>query len=75
MSYYYETRVSPRGLYRTRDGYVAGVCGGIADYFDLSSFWIRLLMAGFIFFTGLFPGLFVYILLALVMKKEPYYSY
>ena len=70
MSYYAPTR---QGLYRSRDGIVAGVCGGIADYFDVSAFWTRVLMALFIFCTGLFPGVFVYIILALLMKKDPYY--
>ncbi|HHP7233096.1 MAG TPA: PspC domain-containing protein, partial [Desulfobacterales bacterium] len=31
-----------RGLYRSRNGVILGVCRGIADHFDFSVFWIRL---------------------------------
>ena len=35
------SRMSRRGLYRSRNGVLLGVCRGIADYFDFSVFWIR----------------------------------
>ena len=35
------SRMAGRGLYRSRNGVILGVCRGIADYFDLSAFWIR----------------------------------
>ena len=40
MAYDYGT-YHRTGLYRSRDGMLAGVCRGIADYFDLSVFWLR----------------------------------
>ena len=46
---------------------VAGVCGGIADYFDLDPTLVRV---GYILLTLLstgFPGILVYIILAFVM--------
>ena len=46
---------------------IAGVCGGIADYFDLDPTLVRV---GFIFLTLIstgFPGILVYIILAFVM--------
>lgn len=59
------------GLYRSRHGYILGVCKGLAEYFNLSLFWVR---AGFIFcflFTGLWPVLGIYLVAAVLMKPQP----
>lgn len=61
-----------RGLYRSRDGIIAGVCAGFAEYFDFSVFWTRFFMVLFFLCTGIWPALALYVLAALVMKKEPY---
>lgn len=60
-----------RGLYRSRQGLLLGVCRGFADYFDISVFWLRALLSLAILFTGLWPGLALYVLAALLMKPEP----
>jgi phage shock protein C len=70
---YYDTAAP--GLYRSRDGIVAGVCGGIANYLDTSPFWTRMAFALVILCTGLWPGVILYIIAAMVMKKDPYYLY
>lgn len=62
---------SPRGLYRSRSGMLLGVCRGFADYFDISAFWLRVLVALGILFTGLWPGVAIYLVAALLMKPEP----
>jgi len=59
------------GLYRSRHGRFLGVCQGLADYFDLSVFWVRVLMTLFILFTGLWPGVAMYFIAAFLMKLEP----
>ncbi len=64
-----------RGLYRSRNGFLCGVCRGIADYFDLSVFWIRMITVIAFVLTGFFPTVFLYVIAALVMRKEPYYVY
>ena len=69
MSYHGYERT---GLYRSRDGVICGVFGGIAEYFDMSAFWTRALGVLFVLCTGLWPGVFAYFLAALVMKKDPY---
>lgn len=59
-------------LYRTSGGQarLAGVCGGIANYFGVSSFWIRLAtIVSAIFFTV--PTIGGYLLLTLVLDREP----
>ena len=56
-------------LYRIRKGKViAGVCGGIANYFDIDPKIIRLFCAGLIAAYG--SGLLVYILFVIFIPKE-----
>ena len=57
-----------RRLRRSRDNRViAGVCGGLAEYFSISSGMVRLLFVLF----GLFgAGELVYIILWILMPKE-----
>ncbi len=56
-------------LYRTRNGVFAGVCGGIAEFFGLSTSAIRWVTLLLILFGGL--SLWVYILLWLIVPKKP----
>ena len=63
------------GLYRSRDGVFFGVCRGLAEYFDLSVFWMRILVVGIFIFTGFFPIGVLYLLAGLLMKPEPRYRY
>jgi len=60
-----------RGLYRSRNGVILGVCRGIADNFDFSAFWIRAILIVTFIFTGFWPIIGIYILAALLMKSEP----
>lgn len=56
-------------LIRTRDGLVAGVCGGIAEFFGLDATLVRIATLLLIFFGGL--SLWVYIILWLIIPKAP----
>lgn len=69
MSYYAAERV---GLYRSRQGIIFGVFGGIAEHFNLSSFWTRSIALLVLLCTGIWPIVILYALAALVMKKDPY---
>jgi len=60
-----------KGLYRSRDGVVLGVCKGLAGYFDLKVFWVRVIVVVLLFLSGVWPVLGVYILASLLMKPEP----
>lgn len=62
---------SPRRLYRDpANGWLAGVCAGIADYLSISPAAIRLLaIFGLIFFS--FFVLIAYIVLAVVLPVRP----
>ncbi|MGD8521173.1 MAG: PspC domain-containing protein [Desulfobacterales bacterium] len=64
-------RLSHKGLYRSRQGVVFGVCRGLAEYFDFSVFWARAIALILLFVTGLWPMVGLYILAALLMKPEP----
>ena len=65
------SRIPRRGLYRSRDGIILGVCRGVADYFDFSAFWIRAILIVVFIFTGFWPVIGIYILAAILMKSEP----
>jgi phage shock protein C len=60
-----------RGLYRSRDGVLLGVCRGVADYFDLSVFWVRMAVVLIFLLSGFWPVLGVYLAAALLMKPSP----
>lgn len=47
----------------------AGVCGGLAEYFDMNATLLRILWASVTLITGILPGIVVYVLVAIVMKK------
>ncbi len=69
MSRHYEPQT--RGIYRSRNGVIFGVCQGFAEYLDVSVFWTRVIAVLLFFFTGIWPVLGLYILAALLMKPAP----
>ncbi len=57
-------------LYRSRTNrQLAGVCGGLGDYFGVDSTLVRILFVIFALLGG--PGLILYIILALIIPNEP----
>ena len=65
-------RRGPGGLYR-RNGWLFGVCGGLADYFGLRAGALRLILLISAFFTA-GVTLLIYLALAMVMKRPPFDS-
>lgn len=60
----------PRKLYRSRtDQQISGVCGGLAQYLGVEAIWLRLAFVLLTIING--AGLLLYILLAIVIPKEP----
>ena len=60
----------PRKLYRSRtERSIAGICGGLAAYFDADPTMIRLVMLLLILFGGL--SIWAYIILWIVIPEEP----
>ncbi len=58
-------------FYRSRRGLILGVCRGLAEYLDVSVFWIRVIAVIILISTGLWPVAGLYLLAALVLKPEP----
>lgn len=60
-------------LYRSEnDRKIAGVCGGIAEYFDIDSTIVRLLLVLFCLLGG--SGVLAYILAWLIIPERPDYT-
>ena len=58
-------------LYRSRrDVMIAGVCGGIAEYFDIDPTIVRLIAVVLILGWG--SGLLAYLIAVLIIAKNPY---
>ena len=57
-------------LHRSKDDrWLAGVCGGLAEYFDIDGTLVRVLFILFGFAVG--GGLLIYIILWIIMPEAP----
>lgn len=56
-------------LYRSPNRIVAGVCGGIAEYFELDPTLIRVVYVTLSLFSVVFPGLLLYIILMILIPN------
>ena len=57
-------------LRRSRNSMIAGVCAGIAEYFNLDPTLVRVAYVILSAVSAGFPGLLLYIILILVMPIE-----
>ena len=57
-------------LYKSKDKMLAGVCAGVAEYFELDPTLIRLLYATITVITGVFPGIIVYLLAMIIIPER-----
>jgi len=55
-------------LFRTKDSMIAGVCGGIAEYFGMDKSVVRIIFV-LLVLAG-FSGLLVYLIMWLVVPLE-----
>lgn len=59
-----------RKLYRIEEGkMVAGVCGGLAEYFGIDATIVRLLWVFLTLFVG--SGILAYIIAMIIMPRKP----
>ena len=56
-------------MYRSSNRIVAGVCGGIAEYFDVDPTVIRVVYLILSLFSAGFPGLLLYIILMVLIPN------
>ena len=50
---------------------IEGVCGGIADYINMDPTVVRVLYVVLSVMSSGFPGILIYILLAIIMPNKP----
>lgn len=60
----------PKRLYRTEHGaaMLCGVCGGIAEYFNIDPSIVRLLWAALVILGG--TGILLYIIAAIILPRK-----
>ena len=64
-------KLTRSGIYRSRTGVIFGVCRGLAEHFDFSIVWARVIAIIFLFVTGFWPAIGIYLIAALLMKPAP----
>ena len=57
-------------LLRGEDRVIAGVCSGVADYFDVDPTAIRVVWALLTVLTAVIPGIVAYILCWIIMPER-----
>jgi phage shock protein PspC (stress-responsive transcriptional regulator) len=62
--------MEPKKLTRSNNKMVAGVCAGIAEYFDIDPTLVRVCYAALSIFSAGFPGLLLYIILMIIMPQK-----
>lgn len=58
-------------LYRSRNQMLAGVCAGVAEYFDIDPTLVRLGYALLLIATGFVPMFILYIIAAVIVPQTP----
>lgn len=59
-------------LYKSeKDKIIAGVLGGLGEYFDTDPTLLRLGFLVVTIFTGFVPGIILYLLAALIIPRKP----
>ena len=67
--------MNDKKLTKGRDKMLAGVCSGLANYLNIDVTLIRVAYALISLFSAGFPGIIVYIVLAIVMPDPPQDTY
>ena len=62
-------------LYRSPNRIIAGVCGGIAEYFDVDPTLIRVIYLILSIFSAAFPGFLLYIILMIMIPNYDKINY
>lgn len=52
-----------------RNRMIAGICGGLAEFFGISSFWFRLAFV-LALIPGGVPGILVYVIMWMIVPSE-----
>jgi len=57
-------------LTKSNNRTICGVCGGLAEYFDLDPTLVRVGYLALSLLAAAFPGLLLYILMAIIMPNK-----
>lgn len=60
---------TPKKLYRSKNKWIAGVCGGIAEYFNVDPLIVRIIWL--VLALGYGVGILAYIIAWLLIPKNP----
>lgn len=66
----FATAVSPRLTRSSQDKMLFGVCGGLARYFNADPTLVRIVVAVATFFSAIFPGIVLYLILGFVIPSD-----
>ena len=61
--------MATKKLTRSTNKVLAGVCGGIAEYFEIDPTLVRICYAALSIFTAAFPGVLLYIVMLILMPQ------
>ena len=61
-------------LTRSANKVLAGVCGGIAEYFEIDPTLVRVAYAALTIFSAGFPGVLLYIIMLILMPQGNNYE-
>jgi len=65
---------TPRSLRRSvANRHIAGVCGGLAEYFELDPTVVRVAYVLLSLLSAAFPGILIYIILWVMIPEREYY--
>lgn len=65
------SKPSPKRLYLSNNKQISGVCGGIAEYFNVDPTLVRLAYVFLTVVSGVAPGVIAYIIAAAIIPKKP----
>lgn len=63
--------MAEKKLTRSANKVLAGVCGGIAEYFEIDPTLVRVAYAALTIFSAGFPGVILYIIMLILMPQAP----
>ncbi len=59
-------------LYRSRENKIfAGIVGGLGEFYNIDPTVLRLFWVLIVIFSGVFPGIFAYILALFIVPEPP----
>ncbi|MHB9055636.1 MAG: PspC domain-containing protein [Paludibacteraceae bacterium] len=61
---------SKKKLTRSKNKILAGVCGGLAEYFGIDATLVRIIYVLVSIISAAFPGAIVYLILMLIMPNS-----